>query len=158
MTAQPEFPEDEMPAQVIVEGPANGLAQQITFSHHRLVADEPHAAGGTDTGPGPYDLLLAALGACTSMTLALYARRKQWPLESVTVALRHSRAHGIDSRRCDTTPVMLDRIERDVELHGTLSDEQIARLLEIADKCPVHRTLTSSVDIQTRAVVRSVNG
>jgi uncharacterized OsmC-like protein len=158
MTAQSDSRTHDAPAQVVVHGRASSLAQQVTINHHRLVADEPQAAGGTDTGPGPYELLLAALGACTSMTLALYARRKQWPLESVTVSLRHSRVHAVDSRSCETTPVMLDRIDRDVELHGTLSEEQIARLLEIADKCQVHRTLTSSVDIQTRSIVRSENG
>ena len=119
---------------------------------HRLTADEPVKAGGTDTGPSPYDLLCAALGACTSMTLALYAGRKQWPLESVTVRLRHAKIHAADCQSCETKVGMLDRIERDVELGGTLSAEQRARLLEIADRCPVHRTLTSEIEIATRLV------
>src|SRR3954468_8980899 len=139
------------PGQGVGRGDAGGLAQHITTEHHRLVVDEPRAAGGTDAGPSPYDLLLAALGACTSMALSLSAARKQWPLESVTVTLRHSRIHAADSRACETTPAMLDRIERDVELHGTLTEEQVTRLLDIAGKCPVHRTLSSRIDIVTRA-------
>ena len=115
-----------------------------------LVADEPLAAGGTDTGPGPYDYLLTALGSCTSMTVALYARKKQWPLESVRVTLRHSKVYAADCENCETKVGMLDRIERDLELVGPLDAEQRARLLEIADKCPVHRTLTSEIAIRTR--------
>jgi putative redox protein len=138
--------------EVVVEGSARGFAQQVTVGGHRLVADEPLAVGGTDTGPGPYDLLLAALGACTSMTVALYARRKQWPLESVRVRLRHERIHAADCADCETKQGMLDRIERDVELAGPLDAEQRARLIEIANKCPVHRTLTSEIVIRTREI------
>jgi putative redox protein len=135
---------------VIVTGSAAGLAQDISIGGHRLSADEPIEGGGTDTGPNPYDLLLAALGACTSMTLALYARRKQWPLRTVTVRLRHSKIHAADCAECETREGQLDHIERDVELAGALDDDQRARLLEIANKCPVHRTLTSEIDIRTR--------
>ncbi len=117
---------------------------------HRISADEPTAAGGTDTGPNPYDLLLAALGSCTSMTVAMYARRKQWPLQAVTVRLRHSKIHAADCESCETQEGLLDRIERVVELRGPLDEEQRARLLEIANRCPVHRTLTSEIDIRTR--------
>jgi putative redox protein len=138
------------PKEVVVEGSAQGLAQNITVGGHDLRADEPVAVGGTDTGPGPYDLLLAALGACTSMTVAMYARRKQWPLASVRVRLRHSKVHAQDSTEAATKPRMLDHIERDVELIGTLDEEQRARLLDIANKCPVHRTLTSPITIETR--------
>jgi len=136
----------------VVRGRADGLVQEIAVGSHRLVADEPQALGGTDTGPTPYDLLLSALGACTSMTLSLYARRKQWPLESVTVRLRHSKIHASDCAECDTKEGKLDRIERDVELEGELSDEQRARLLELASRCPVHRTLVSEINIRTRLV------
>lgn len=135
--------------EAVVRGSATGFAQEITVGGHRLSADESRALGGTDTGPGPYDLLVSALGACTSMTVSLYARRKQWPLESVTVRLRHAKVHAADSEAKDG---LLDRIERDVELTGDLSDEQRARLIEIANKCPVHRTLTSKIDIRTRLV------
>jgi len=135
---------------VIVTGDASGLAQDITVGRHRLTADEPLAAGGTDAGPNPYDLLLCALGSCTSMTLALYARRKQWPLRAVTVRLRHSKIYAVDCETCETREGQLDRIEREVELVGDLDETQRARLLEIANKCPVHRTLTSEIEIQTR--------
>jgi uncharacterized OsmC-like protein len=138
------------PRTVTVHGDAAGFAQEISVGRHRLAGDEPTSAGGTDTGPTPYDLLLAALGSCTSMTLALYARRKQWPLQAVTVRLRHSRVHAADCASCETKEGLLDHIDREVELTGPLSAGQRTRLLEIADKCPVHRTLTSEVHIQTR--------
>jgi putative redox protein len=136
--------------EVVVHGDANGFAQQILAGSHALTADEPLESGGTGIGPSPYDLLLAALGACTSMTAGMYARRKAWPLESVTVRLRHARVHATDCVNCETKEEMLDRIERDVQFIGVLSDEQRAKLLEISNKCPVHRTLSSHVDIQTR--------
>jgi putative redox protein len=137
---------------VIVRGDATGLAQEIETGRHRLVADEPVEAGGTDTGPSPYELLLAALGACTSMTLSMYARRKQWPLERVTVRLRHDKIHAKDCAECETKEGMLDRIEREISLTGPLDAEQRERLLAIANRCPVHRTLVSEVDIRTRLV------
>jgi uncharacterized OsmC-like protein len=137
---------------VVVRGSAAGFAQEIQAGRHRLHADEPLSAGGTDTGPSPYDLLLAALGACTSMTVAMYARRKAWPLEDVTVHLRHSKIHANDCAECETKAGMLDRIERDIHFVGSLTEEQRSKLLEIANKCPVHRTLTSEIDIQTREV------
>jgi putative redox protein len=136
----------------VVDGGAQGFAQEITVGDHLLLADEPIALGGGDVGPNPYDLLLAALGSCTSMTIALYARRKQWPLEGVRVTLRHSRVHAADCADCESKPEMLDLIERDLELTGPLEKEQRTRLLEIADKCPVHRTLTSEIAIRTRLV------
>src|SRR5678816_3798241 len=112
------------PREVVVHGSAGGFAQEVAAGRHRLSADEPVAEGGTDTGPGPYDLLLAALGACTSMTLGMYARRKQWPLESVSVTLRHSKVHATDCEDCETKVGMLDLIERDIELAGPLDAEQ----------------------------------
>ena len=135
---------------VIVRGDATGFAQEIEAGRHRLVADEPIEAGGTDSGPSPYDLLLAALGACTSMTISMYARRKRWPLEHVTVRLRHAKIHAEDCAECETKEGMLDRIEREIGLSGPLDAEQRARLLEIANRCPVHRTLVSEIDIRTR--------
>jgi uncharacterized OsmC-like protein len=137
---------------VLVRGSAAGFAQEIQAGKHRLHADEPAAAGGADTGPSPYDLLLAALGACTSMTLEAYARRKAWPLEDITVRLRHSKVHAADCSDCETRDGMLDRIERDIHLAGPLTNEQREKLMEIADKCPIHRTLTSKIEIKTRAV------
>lgn len=135
---------------VVVHGAASGFVQEITVGKHRLRSDEPTTAGGTDTGPDPYDLLLAALGSCTSMTISLYARRKQWPLESVSVELRHAKVHAEDCTECETKIGMLDRIERDIALTGALDATQRDKLLEIADKCPVHRTLTAEIDIRTR--------
>jgi putative redox protein len=140
----------EQTPETIVRGSAKAFAQDITIGRHRILADEPTSAGGADTGPNPYDLLLAALGACTSMTVSLYARRKQWPLESVGVRLRHAKIHAQDCADCETRVGRLDRIELQVELEGALSEEQRARLLEIAGKCPVHRTLTSEIEIRTR--------
>lgn len=149
-TAVPRTPDADEPRIVTVRGSASGFAQEVTVGRHRLSADEPVSAGGTDTGPNPYDLLLAALGSCTSMTIALYARRKGWPLEAVAVRLRHSRIHAADCASCETRDGLLDHIDREVELVGSLSEEQRQRLLAIAGKCPVHRTLTSEIDIQTR--------
>jgi putative redox protein len=126
--------------------------QVITVGPHRLVADEPMAAGGEDAGPGPYDFLLAGLGACTSMTMRLYAGRKSLPLDRVTVTLRHSKIHAKDCAECDTREGMLDQIERDIAIDGALDAEQRKKLMEIADKCPVHRTLTSEIRIVTKAV------
>src|SRR5215470_13233144 len=108
---------------VTVYGSAAGLAQEIVVGRHRLTGDEPTSAGGTDSGPNPYDLLLAALGSCMSMTAALYARRKGWPLESVTVRLRHSRVHAADCEACETTPALLDHIDCHLELTGVLGHE-----------------------------------
>jgi putative redox protein len=135
---------------VIVRGEAAGFVQEIIAGSHRLPSDEPASAGGTDRGPTPYDLLLAALGSCTSMTVAMYARRKNWPLERVTVRLRHSRVHAEDCAVCDENDAKLTRIERDIDLVGALDDDKRARLLEIANRCPVHRTLTSKIEIRTR--------
>ena len=138
--------------EVIVRGSATGFAQEIIAGPHRLTADEPKSSGGTDSGPSPYDFLLAALGSCTSMTIGMYARRKGWPLEEVTVTLRHSKRHASDCADCETKEVMLDRIELDIHLVGKLTAEQRTKLLEIANKCPVHRTLTSTIQIDTRVV------
>ena len=123
--------------------------QEIITGEHRLLADEPVKAGGLDSGPGPYDLLLAALGACTSMTVRLYADHKQIPLVRTQVRLRHEKIYATDCAECETKDGKIDHIDRVITFEGDLDAEQRARLLEIADKCPVHRTLKSEVDIRT---------
>ncbi|MFY0572253.1 alpha/beta fold hydrolase [Archangium lansingense] len=125
------------------------FAQDIRVGRHRLRADEPTAYGGEDTGPSPYGLLAAALGACTAMTLRVYARNKGWPLEHVSVRLRHSKVHAEDCQNCETKEGKVDRIDRTVTLEGPLSAEQRQRLVQMADRCPVHRTMESEIDVQT---------
>jgi len=137
---------------VIVRGDAKGFAQKVDLGSHQLTSDEPVSYGGTEAGPSPYDLLLAALGACTSMTIGLYARKRGWPLENITVSLRHSKIHAKDCDDCETKDGKVDRIWRDIHLTGNLTDEQRAKLMEVAQKCPVHQTLTSEINIKTRAV------
>ena len=143
------------PTDVVVRGNASGFLQEVVSGAHHLQADVPVSAGGSDAAPGPYDYLLVGLGVCTSMTVGLYARRKQWPLENITVSLRHSRIHAKDCEECETKEGMLDRIETEIELTGSLSSEQRAKLMEIAAKCPVHRTLKSEINIRLRAAEKS---
>jgi len=145
------MPEDAEP-HVIVRGTAAGFSQKIEIGPHRISADEPVAFGGTDSGASPYDLLLAALGSCTSMTIGLFARKRKWPLESIIVSLRHFKIHAADCEECETKEGRIDRIELEIQLEGKLTDEQRVRLMEIAGKCPVHQTLTSEINIKTRAV------
>ncbi|MET4206481.1 bifunctional alpha/beta hydrolase/OsmC family protein [Bradyrhizobium sp. LA2.1] len=154
-TAKPAKAMDlaEEPRKVVVqETRKSKFNQAITVGPHHLVADEPIAAGGEDAGPGPYDFLLAGLGACTSMTMRLYADRKSLPLDRVTVTLKHSKIYAKDCAECETRDGMLDQIERDIAIDGALDAEQRKKLMEIADKCPVHRTLTSEIRIVTKAV------
>src|SRR5437764_1660458 len=120
--------EQAEPAHVIVHGTAAGFAQEVKVGSHELFADEPVSYGGTDTGPTPYDLLLAALGTCTSMTIGLYARKRQWPLENITVSLRHSKIHAADCDNCETKEGKVDRIERDIHLTGSLTAEPRVKL------------------------------
>jgi putative redox protein len=135
---------------VLVRGTAKGYAQEIVVGPYLLHADEPVASGGTAIGPSPYDFVLAALGACTSMTVGMYVRRKNWPLEGIVVRLRHSKVYADDCSSCDTKEEILDQIDRELELVGPLSDEQRMKLLEIARKCPVHRTLKSGINIRSQ--------
>jgi putative redox protein len=142
--------QDKTP-QVVVRGGADRFKREIVVGKHQLVADEPVSAGGGDAGPDPYDYLLTSLGVCTSMTVGFYARRKQIPLEDITVSLWHSRIHAKDCEECETKEGMVDRIDVEVKLTGALSAEQHAALMDIASKCPVHRTLTSEINIRLRA-------
>ena len=134
-------------SEVIVTSKGN-LRNEVRYgAGHSFTTDEPVAAGGEDAGPDPYTLLLAALGSCISMTVTLYARRKQWPLESVTVRLEQNRMHSKDCKECEQTDGYIHRIERAVSFTGALTEEQRTRLQEIAHKCPVHKTLTSPIVI-----------
>ncbi len=128
----------------------SALCTEVIVNEHALVADEPAALGGTDAGPTPYDYLLSALGSCTAMTVRMYADRKGWPLESVTVRAEHGRIHAKDCEECETESGKIDRIELELNLEGPLDAEQRERLREIADKCPVKRTLNSEVLVETR--------
>jgi putative redox protein len=132
----------------VIVSSESGLTQEIIAGNHRWRADEP-APDGADAGPTPYELLLAALGACTSMTLRLYAQRKGFDLQGVTVRLQHSRIHAADCLECETKEGFLDRIDVKIELSGDLDEAQKQRLLEIAEHCPVHKTLTSEIDIRS---------
>jgi putative redox protein len=137
----------------IVASTGQGKFEQMLLDgRHTLIADEPVSAGGADVGPGPYELLVMSLGACTSMTVHLYAARKKWPLEQCVVRLRHTKVYGEDCADCENPKSMIDRIYREIEFVGVLDAEQRSRLLEIADHCPVHRTLSAKIDIKTTAV------
>jgi len=135
---------------VVVRGTAANFQQEVTAGKHHFVADEPVSAGGGDAGPDPYDYLLTALGVCTSMTIGLYARRNRMPLENITVSLSHSRIYAADCEECETKQGMLDRIDVEVEMSGPLTAEQHTKLMQVAAKCPVHRTLTSEINIRLR--------
>jgi len=149
--AEAEVPGRPEGGEVLVAETGQGRFQQVVrVGRHELRADEPKSFGGDDTGPGPYDYLLAGLGACISMTVRVYAERKGLPLERVAVRLSHDKIHAQDCADCETKEGKLDEITRIVELSGALDDSQRQRLLEIADKCPVHRTLTSEIKIRTR--------
>jgi uncharacterized OsmC-like protein len=133
---------------VVVRGTARDFLQDIATGKHHLQADEPTNYGGGDVAPGPYEYLLTALGVCTSMTIGLYARRKEIPVENITVSLRHFRIHATDCEECETKKGMLDRIDLQIELTGALTADQHATLMAVAAKCPVHRTLKSEIDIR----------
>jgi len=138
---------------VVVASTGNGAFEQVLLDgRHTLIADEPKAVGGGDAGPGPYELLLMSLGSCTSMTVHMYAARKKWPLEQVVVRLHHSKVYADDCADCEKPTAKIDRIDRAIEFLGALDAEQRSRLLEIANQCPVHRTLSSKIDIKTTAV------
>jgi putative redox protein len=150
MMAEVTPDETSEPGTVVVRETRSGnLQNQVIAGAHQFLADEPVSVGGMDTGPGPYDLLLAALGACTSMTVRLYADRKQWPLKRIMVRLKHGRIYAKDCAECETKEGLIDHIDRAITFEGELDAEQRQRLMEIADKCPVHHTLTSEVIIKS---------
>ncbi|HSN83340.1 MAG TPA: bifunctional alpha/beta hydrolase/OsmC family protein [Polyangiales bacterium] len=149
---EPEVPEDAPEGEVVVEGKTTSFLQRIRARNHVFSSDEPLDKGGTNLGPNPYDLLLASLGACTSMTLKMYAGRKDWPLDAVRVTLRHDRVHAKDCQDCDRKSGMIDFIDKKLELEGDLTDEQRERLLEISARCPVHRTLINEIKIRSELV------
>jgi len=136
-------------AVVVTESAARPYGQHITAGGHQLVADEPAEAGGADSGPTPYELLLASLGSCTAITVRMYAERKGWPLRHVTVRLRHQRIHAADCADCETRATQVDHIERELHFDGELTPGQRARLLNIAEHCPVHRMLQAEIHIST---------
>ncbi|WP_298625887.1 OsmC family protein [uncultured Legionella sp.] len=137
---------------IVSESGKGKLTQEIKIGSHRLTADEPLENGGNDTGPSPYDFLLAGLGSCTSMTLRMYADMKKFPLDKIIVRLQHEKIYAEDCADCENKNSKIDRITRHIELQGHLTNEQRQKLLDIADKCPVHRTLTSKILITTELV------
>jgi putative redox protein len=137
---------------VIVDTAHTPYLEHVTVGAHRLQGDEPTDAGGTDAGPNPYEFLLTALGVCTCITVQMYAQRQHWPLEAIHIALTHAKAHADDCTACASEIRMIDTVEMEIALTGDLSEEQRKRLLEIASRCPVHRTLTSAVQIHTRVL------
>jgi putative redox protein len=141
-------------AKVTVRSEA-GLRQSIQAGKHQLTADEPEGTGGQDEGPDPYSLLLSALGACTAITLRMYAERKSWPLERVTVDLIHQKVHADDCADCEGKAGFIDRIERHIQLEGPLAPEQVAKLGEIAEKCPVHKTLKAGPVIKDKVSLKA---
>ena len=123
---------------------------EISAAGHPLLADEPESYGGTDAGPTPFDYLSAGLGACTTMTLRMYADRKEWPLEGARARVRHRKVHVEECADCETETGKIDEFTREIELEGDLTEEQRQRLLEIADRCPVHRTFHAEIKVRTR--------
>ena len=141
---------DAKPPEVIVHGTATDFRQTITAGKHHLVADEPKDFGGGDSAPSPYDYLVTALGTCTSMTIGWYARKRKIPVQDITVSLWQTRIHAKDCEDCITREGMIHQIEMEIELTGDLTQQQRDILMEAAEKCPVHRTLTSEINIKTR--------
>jgi len=144
-----ELPSQE-PRSVKVSGPSKGFRTEVEVGGHRLVVDEPIAVGGADHGPTPYEMLLAGLGACTAMTLRIYADRRKWPLERANISLIHRKVHAQDCIDCDTKATKMDVVDRVITLEGALTEEQKAKLLEIAERCPVHQTMQSKIQVNTR--------
>ena len=137
---------------VIVRGTGRNFLQRVSSGNHQFEADEPVSVGGDDAAPDPYDYLMAALGACTSMMMGLQARNRKWPLENIVVSLRHSRIHAEDCKECLTKKGVLDRIDVGIELTGPLTSEQRAELMKVAANCPIHHALTNEINVRLNAV------
>ena len=135
---------------MVVTGPATGFRTEVDVGGHQLVVDEPIPVGGSDQGPSPYEMLLAGLGACTAMTLRIYADRRKWPLERARVTLQHHKVHVQDCIDCDRKAAKMDVVDRIIILEGDLNEEQRAKLMEIAERCPVHQTLQNKIQVNTR--------
>jgi uncharacterized OsmC-like protein/fermentation-respiration switch protein FrsA (DUF1100 family) len=146
---KPQAPPEPRDHRITVRTGKKGFYTEIFANGFSLVADEPESYGGTGRGPSPYEYLMAALGSCTAMTVQMYARRKKWPLEEAVVRLSHAKVHAEDCRDCDEKDCKIDRFERELDLQGDLDDDQRQRLIEISEKCPVHRTLMEEVEIAT---------
>ena len=145
----PEQLPTQEPRTVVVEGPISGFRTEVSVNGHRFTIDEPIPVGGTDVGPSPYEMLLAALGSCTAMTLRLYADRKKWPLKRAVVKLRHRKVHARDCVDCEQKAAKIDVIDRVLVLEGPLEEAQRAKLLELAERCPVNQTLASEIKVNT---------
>lgn len=148
-TAATTQPQDDSATWVRATVGAHDIRADIEARGHSMIADEPVSFGGADTGPTPYEILLAAMSSCTAMTLRFYANRKSWPLEKVTVSLRSGRVHEKDCENCATEPVGIFHIQRKVEMTGPLTDEQRDRLIQIADRCPIKQTLEHGIHIES---------
>lgn len=143
--------QDKSGPAVVAQGHRDdGLLVTLEAAGHALKSDEPHGHGGENRGPSPYDYLSTALASCTIMTLHMYARHKGWPLEAVRAEISHGKIHARDCEKCESKEGKVDRFDRVLEFKGDLDDDQRKRLLEIADRCPVHRTLNEEVEIRTR--------
>lgn len=149
-TTEPQKRPEVASGEVTVSEKNQKFMLDVFSDSHQWIADEPTRVGGNNAGPDPYEHLLAAVGTCTAMTLRMYASRKKWPLENAEVSLKHSREHVKDCDECEEKTVQLDYIDRQIKLHGNLDDDQRTRLMQIADKCPVHRTLTGQLEIRTQ--------
>ena len=145
-------PTEILSPDVVVHGSGRNFVQEINAGNHRFQADEPVSFGGTDVAPDPYDYLMASLGACTSMMVGLQARKRKWPLENISVSLKHSRIHAKDCEECLTKNGFIDRIEVAVELTGPLNADQRSELMKTAATCPIHRALKSEINVRLWAV------